>query len=82
MPSITVHNIPGDVYLAIRERAAQLRRSMVAEIRTILEEATKPVVRVKLGSLLVDIGRDAGLTEQEAEAFNKLRVRTFPCLFR
>ncbi|PPU36805.1 FitA-like ribbon-helix-helix domain-containing protein [Xanthomonas arboricola] len=74
MPSITVHNIPGDVYLAIRERAAQQRRSMAAEIRTILEEATKPVVRVKLGSLLVDIGRDAGLTEQEAEAFNKLRV--------
>ncbi|WP_425521013.1 FitA-like ribbon-helix-helix domain-containing protein, partial [Xanthomonas hortorum] len=28
MPSITVHNIPGDVYLAIRERAAQQRRSM------------------------------------------------------
>ncbi|MCC5086710.1 FitA-like ribbon-helix-helix domain-containing protein [Xanthomonas campestris] len=62
MPSFTVRNIPEDVHRAIRARAAQHGRSTEAEIRAILESAARPADRVKLGALLVDIGRDAGLT--------------------
>lgn len=62
MPSFTVRNIPDDVHRAIRARAALHGRSTEAEIRAILELAAKPADRVKLGSLLVSIGRDAGLT--------------------
>ncbi|AAM39144.1 plasmid stabilization protein [Xanthomonas phaseoli pv. phaseoli] len=73
MPSFTVRNIPDDVHRAIRARAALHGRSTEAEIRAILELAAKPADRVKLGSLLVSIGRDAGLTAKEANAFDKLR---------
>ncbi|MDV2452249.1 FitA-like ribbon-helix-helix domain-containing protein [Xanthomonas hortorum] len=73
MPSFTVRNIPDDVHRAIRARAARHGRSTEAEIRAILESAAKPADRVKLGSLLVDIGRDAGLTAKQADAFDKMR---------
>ncbi|MCC5099199.1 FitA-like ribbon-helix-helix domain-containing protein [Xanthomonas campestris] len=73
MPSFTVRNIPEDVHRAIWARAAQHGRSTEAEIRAILESAAKPADQVKLGALLVDIGRDAGLTAKEADAFAKLR---------
>ncbi|MCC5091144.1 hypothetical protein ABFU19_21375 [Xanthomonas campestris] len=43
------------------------------EIRAILESAARPADQVKLGALLVDMGRDAGLTAKEADAFAKLR---------
>ncbi|MCW2003753.1 MULTISPECIES: FitA-like ribbon-helix-helix domain-containing protein [Xanthomonas] len=69
MPSFTARNIPEEVHRAIRARAAQHGRSTEAEIRAILESAARPAARVKLGALLVDIGRDAGLTAKEADAF-------------
>jgi plasmid stability protein len=47
----------------LRERAAQHGRSTEAEIRDILEEAVRPRDRVKLGSLLAQIGREVGGVE-------------------
>ncbi|NJC49788.1 UNVERIFIED_ORG: plasmid stability protein [Xanthomonas campestris] len=76
MPSFTVRNIPDEVHRAIRARAVLHGRSTEAEIRAILESAAKPADRVKLGSLLVDIGRDAGLTAKQADAFDTLRDKT------
>ncbi len=74
MPSITVRNVPEEVHRALRVRAAQHGRSAEAEIRDILEQAAKPEGRLKLGSLLVSIAREAGgLTDAEAEHFIQLR---------
>lgn len=58
MPVITVRNLPDEIHRALRVRAATHGRSTEAEIRAILEAAVKPDGRVKLGSLLADIGRD------------------------
>jgi antitoxin FitA len=49
----------------LKTRAAQHGRSTEAEIRNILEAAVRPEGRVKLGSLLGAIGREAGLSEQD-----------------
>ena len=77
MPSITVRNVPEEVHRALRVRAAQHGRSAEAEIRDILEQAAKPEGRLKLGSLLVSIAREAGgLTDAEAEHFTQLRDKT------
>jgi plasmid stability protein len=58
-------------------RAADHGRSTEAEIRDILEKAAFPAERVKLGSLLASIAREAGpLTDAEAEQFNRLRDKT------
>ncbi|NTG64727.1 FitA-like ribbon-helix-helix domain-containing protein [Rhizobium rhizogenes] len=77
MPSITIRNVPDEVHRAIRVRAAIHGRSTEAEIRSILEQAAKPEGRLKLGSLLTSIAREAGgLTDAEAERFNRLRDKT------
>ena len=57
--SVTIRNIPTATHRALRVRAAQHGRSTEAEIRLILEAAVKPEGRVKLGSLLAQIGREA-----------------------
>jgi plasmid stability protein len=77
MPSITIRNVPDEVHRAIRVRAAIHGRSTEAEIRSILEQAAKPEGRLKLGSLLTSIAREAGgLSDTEAERFNQLRDKT------
>jgi len=74
MKTVTIRNIPEDVHRAIRVRAATHGRSTEAEIREILTQAAKPAGRLKLGSLLVSIANEAGgLTEAEAEHFDRLR---------
>lgn len=73
MASITVRNVPDEVRRAIRVRAAQHGRSAEAEIREILESVVKPEGRVKLGSLLAEIGREARLTDDEFAIFESVR---------
>jgi len=60
MASITVRNVPDEVHRALRVQAALHGRSAEAEIRLILEHAVQPEGRIKLGSLLSDIGHEAG----------------------
>ncbi len=60
MPSVTVRNLPEETHRALRVRAALAGRSTEAEIRVILENAARPEGRVKLGSLLAEIGREVG----------------------
>ena len=77
MAMLTVRNLPDDVLRALRVRAAQNGRSTEAEVRDILERATKPEGRLKLGSLLASIAREAGgMTDAEAECFNQMRDKT------
>jgi len=76
MPAVTVRNIPDAVHRALRVRAAQHGHSTEAEIRAILDAVTRPPARVKLGSLLASIAREAGgLTEAESEHFNQFREK-------
>ncbi|GLQ89285.1 FitA-like ribbon-helix-helix domain-containing protein [Dyella flagellata] len=67
MAAITIRNVPEEVHRALRVRAAMHGRSTEAEIRDILEDAVKPEGRVKLGSLLAEIGREAGGLDLEIE---------------
>ena len=60
MSSITIRNIPEETHRALRVRAALAGRSTEAEVRAILESAARPDDRVKLGSLLAEIGQQAG----------------------
>lgn len=69
MAMLTVRNLPEEVHRALRVRAAVHGRSTEAEVRAILEEAVKPEGRVKLGSLLADIGRRAKLTDEDFTVF-------------
>lgn len=77
MVNVHVRNLPDAVHRALRVRAAHNGRSTEAEIREILEVAVRPPERVKLGSLLASIAREAGgLTDAEVEHFNQLRDKT------
>lgn len=58
MVTITVRNVPDEVHRALQVRAAMHGRSAEAEIREILESTVKPEGRIKLGSLLAQIGRE------------------------
>ncbi len=73
MAMLTVRNLPDEVHRALRVRAATHGRSTEAEVREILEAAVKPEGRIKLGSLLAEIGRQAGLTDEEAALFDQVR---------
>ena len=73
MAMLTVRNISDEVHRALRMRAAQHGHSMEAEVREILESAVSPDGRVKLGSLLADIGRQAKLTDEEFAVFDQVR---------
>ena len=76
MAMLTVRNISDEVHRALRVRAAQRGHSMEAEAREILESAVSPEGRVKLGSLLADVGRQARLTDQEFAVFSQVRDKT------
>lgn len=71
MPILTVRNLSDEVHRALRVRAAQHGRSTEAEVRAILEDAVKPEGRIKLGSLLADIGRRAKLGDEELTVFEQ-----------
>ena len=70
MPVLTVRNLPETLHRALRLRAAQNGRSTEAEVLALLEDAVKPSGRLKLGSWLVEIGRQARLTDDEADLLN------------
>ena len=67
MSSITIRNIPEETHRALRVRAAMAGRSTEAEVRAILESAARPDDRIKLGSLLAEIGQQAGGADLDIE---------------
>lgn len=76
MAMLTVRNLSDEVHRALRVRAALHGHSMEAEVREILEAAVAPEGRVKLGSLLADIGKQAKLTDDEFAVFEQVRDKT------
>ena len=73
MAMLIVRNIPDAVHRALRVRAGRQGHSMEAEVRAILETAVSPAGRVKLGSLLADMGRQAKLSDAEFAVFDQVR---------
>ena len=71
MATLTVRNVSDEVHRALRVRAALRGRSTEAEVRSILEEAVLPEGRARLGTLLSEIGRCAGLTDEEVALFSQ-----------
>jgi len=71
MRAVTIRNLPEETHRALRVRAAEHGRSTEAEMRDILEKAARPEGRVKLGSMLAAIGREAGLTDADVEAIQR-----------
>ncbi|MBF6179331.1 MULTISPECIES: FitA-like ribbon-helix-helix domain-containing protein [Nocardia] len=65
MKNVTIRNLSDEVHRAIRQRAATHGRSVEAEMRAILAEAVQPPERIKLGSMLAEIGRELALTDEE-----------------
>jgi antitoxin FitA len=51
-------------------------RNLPGEVREILESTVIPAGRVKLGSPLADLGRQAKLTDQEFAVFAQVRDKT------
>lgn len=70
MSSITVRNLPEETHRALRVRAAMAGRSTEAEVRGILENVARPEGRIKLGTLLAEIGQQAGGIDLEIEPDN------------
>lgn len=71
MAVLTVRNVPDEVHRALRVRAAQHGRSTEAEVRHILEAAVKPEGRVRLGTLMHEIARKAGITDEDVNVLQK-----------
>ncbi|MGN2635182.1 FitA-like ribbon-helix-helix domain-containing protein [Nocardia takedensis] len=66
--NVTIRNLPDEVHRAVKMRAAARGRSAEAELRAIITEAVLPEDRVKLGSLLAEVGREIEVTDEEYAA--------------
>ena len=71
MRAVTIRDVPEEVHRAIRVRAALHGRTLQAEMLDILGQAVKPEGRVKLGDLLVEIGKKINLTDEELSNFER-----------
>lgn len=67
MPAMTIRNISEETHRALKALAAAHGRSAEAEVRAILEQAVFPAVRIRLGSLLQEIGVAAGGVDLDIE---------------
>lgn len=76
MATVTVRNLPDEVHRALRVRAALHARSTEAEIRDILETTVRPRERLRLGSALAELGRRAGLTDEDIAVLEQARDKT------
>ena len=67
MPSVTIRNVPDEVYRAIRAQAALKGRSLEAELLDIIARAARPEHRIRFGSMMAGLSRrDGGLSEELA----------------
>ena len=77
MAMLTVRNLPDDVHRALRVRAAQHGHSIEAEVREILAMAVKPESRVRVGDALAALGRQIGLSNEDFEIFELVRLADY-----
>jgi plasmid stability protein len=60
MAAIVIRNLSLETHRALQARAARHNRSTEAEARMILDEAVRPVARIKLGSALATLAQPVG----------------------
>lgn len=71
MATISIRNLSEEVHRALRVRAANHGRSTEAEVRNILENAVISEGQLALGSLLVEVGREAGMDAEDVLHFER-----------
>lgn len=76
MPAVTIRNLSDETHRALKVRAAHHGRSTEAEMRDILEAAVRPAKRLRIGSALSALSREAGLTNADFEGLEQTRDRT------
>ena len=76
MTNMTIRNLPEEVHRALRVRAAGHGNSVEAEVRAILKDSLQPEGRIKLGSILAEIGREANLTDEDLAVIEQVREKT------
>jgi len=76
MPAITIRNLSDETHRALKVRAAHHGRSAEAEMRDILETAVRPAKRLRIGSAISALSREAGLTNADFEALDQHRDQT------
>ena len=74
MATMTIRNLPDDVYRAIRVRAALNDRSAEAEVRAVLEDLVRPASGADLAKTVHDCGRDVGLIDDDLHSFERDRT--------
>ena len=60
MSAIVVRNLSPETHRALRARATRHGRSTEAEVRAILDEAVRPIARIKLGFELAALAQPFG----------------------
>jgi plasmid stability protein len=73
MAAVIIRNLSEEAHRALKLRAAQHGRSTEAEMRDILEAAVRPATRLRLGSALSALSRQAGLANADVEALEAAR---------
>jgi antitoxin FitA len=68
MAAVTIRNLSEEAHRALKVRAARHNRSAEAEMRAILEDAVRPLGRLRLGTALSEMSRKIGLTNADIEA--------------
>lgn len=76
MATVTIRNLPDEVHRALRVRAAMHGRSTEAEIRAIIETTVRPPERLRMGTALAELGRRAGLTDEDFTVIEQVRDQT------
>jgi len=73
MGMMTIRRIPDEVHNALKARARRHNRSTEAEVRSILEDVTRPEKRLHMGDALTALGRKVGLTNEDFAVFEQVR---------
>lgn len=76
MPAVSIRNLSDEAHRALKLRATYHGRSTEAEMRAILEAAVRPAERIRIGSALSALSREAGLTNADFEALDQTREGT------
>lgn len=67
MAMLTVRNLPDDIHRALKLQAAKHGRSAEAEVRKIIAQAVKPPSRLLMGNAMMQLARDAGITDADVD---------------
>lgn len=76
MRTMTIRRIPAAVHHALKARARRHQQSAEAEALAILEEATRPEMRLKIGDALAEMSRGMGLANEDFDILRQTRDKT------